>query len=63
MVVVGESAASRVGDAVVAVPVVGQTGSTLVLGRAEGTPTPDLTAFERTAKHVAARRLATDGTA
>ncbi|MEW2504240.1 LysR family transcriptional regulator [Amycolatopsis sp. NPDC047767] len=63
VVVVGESAASRIGDAVVAVPVVGQAGTTLVLGRAAGAPTPDLKAFERTAKDVAARRLATAGTA
>ncbi|WP_326565432.1 LysR family transcriptional regulator [Amycolatopsis rhabdoformis] len=59
VVVVGHSAASRVGDAVVAVPVVGQAGTTLVLGRAAGKPSADLRAFERAARDVVARRRAT----
>ncbi|MGW4485837.1 LysR family transcriptional regulator [Amycolatopsis sp. NPDC004368] len=63
VVVVGHSATSRVGDAVVAVPVVGQAGTTLVLGRAAGRPTPDLKAFELAAKYAAVRRLATAGAA
>lgn len=55
-VIVGHSAAARIGPAVTAVPVVGVPSTALVLGRAAGTPSPELKAFERVVKDVAANQ-------
>lgn len=63
VVVVGHGAASRAGDAVAGVPVADGVPTRLVLARPAENASADVKAFERTAKDLAARRLATAASA
>ncbi|MEA5363840.1 LysR family transcriptional regulator [Amycolatopsis sp., V23-08] len=63
LAVVGHGAVSRAGDTVVGVPVADCPPTRVVLARLAGTPTAEVKTFERTAKDLAARRLAMAATA
>jgi hypothetical protein len=63
VVIVGHGAVSRTGDAVAGVPVADCPPTRVVLARLTENASTEVKAFERTAKDVAARRLAVAATA